>query len=347
MNPLASDLDHVLTHTEGLWEELRGQRIFITGGTGFFGSWLLESFAWANDKLGLGASASVLTRDKAAFQRKAPHLATNPGISWHSGELRDFSFPQGSFSHVIHAASELSIARAKDAIELMETAVLGTRRVLEFARKSGVRKLLLTSSGAVYGPSVHGRQQVKEDVGASVFPLEPRWAYGEAKRMMELMCAIAGSEYGFETKIARGFAFLGPYLPINAHFAAGNFIRDALRGEAVTVQGTGSAVRSYLYGADLALWLWTILFRGLANRPYNVGSDQAVSVADLARSVSMAPPSAVSVRIMGKPQQEGVIDYYVPDISRAREELGLGVFIPLSESIRRMFIWNSLTDRLL
>jgi dTDP-glucose 4,6-dehydratase len=69
-NPLKEDLDHILAHTEGLWEELRGKRVFITGGTGFFGCWLLESFAWANEKLGLNASMLVLTRNLEAFKKK-------------------------------------------------------------------------------------------------------------------------------------------------------------------------------------------------------------------------------------------------------------------------------------
>ena len=107
-NPLAEDLDHVLAHTEGLWDELRGQRIFITGGTGFFGCWLLESFAWANEKLNLGAKAVVLSRNPDAFHKKAPHLASNTSIAFHAGDVRDYEFPKGSFTHVIHAATESS-----------------------------------------------------------------------------------------------------------------------------------------------------------------------------------------------------------------------------------------------
>src|ERR1017187_3768959 len=149
---LRDDLDDFLAHTQGLWDELRGQRIFITGGTGFFGCWLLESFAWANDKLGLGASAVVLTRNPAAFQAKAPHLASHPAIQFHAGDIRSFSFPPGSFSHVIHAATEASAA-LNDANPLLmfDTIAEGTRRALEFAHKSGARKFLLASSGAVYG----------------------------------------------------------------------------------------------------------------------------------------------------------------------------------------------------
>ncbi len=79
-NKLKQDLNLVLEHTQDLWSELKGQRLFITGGTGFFGCWLLETFLWANDKLKLDASLLVLTRHPENFLRKAPHLALHPEI---------------------------------------------------------------------------------------------------------------------------------------------------------------------------------------------------------------------------------------------------------------------------
>src|ERR1017187_8329865 len=104
-NLIAEDLDHILDHTRDLWEELRGQRIFITGGTGFFGCWLLESFAWANRKLCLKASASVLTRNPGAMRSKAPHIFESPAIQIRQGDVRTFVPSGGEFSHVMHAAS--------------------------------------------------------------------------------------------------------------------------------------------------------------------------------------------------------------------------------------------------
>src|ERR1044072_533211 len=108
MNLLAADLDHILAHTQGLWEELRGQRIFITGGTGFFGCWLLESLVWANDKLGLNASAVVLTSSSKSFAAKMPHLAGRADLGFHEGDVRSFSFPAGGFAFVIHGGTASS-----------------------------------------------------------------------------------------------------------------------------------------------------------------------------------------------------------------------------------------------
>jgi nucleoside-diphosphate-sugar epimerase len=165
-------------------------------------------------------------------------------------------------------------------------------------------------------------------------------AYAEAKRQCEALCTSFACEHGFEAKIARGFAFLGPYLPLDTHLAAGNFLRDALRGGPVIVQGDGTAVRSYLYGADLTVWLWTILFRGAAGRAWNVGSDAPVSIGDLARAVAEACEPPVTVKLLGQARPDAPADFYVPDISRARRELGLDVLIPLPEAIRRTLRWH-------
>src|SRR5882757_9872615 len=140
-NLLATDLDHILGCTEGLWEDLRGERIFITGGTGFFGCWLLESFTWANDRLRLGASALVLTRDPDAFARRVPHLARHPAVHLHTGDVRSFEFPGGNFRCVLHAATASSAALcAEDPLLMFETIVEGTRRALAFARHCRARR---------------------------------------------------------------------------------------------------------------------------------------------------------------------------------------------------------------
>jgi len=102
------DLNHILEHTSPLWEDMRGQNIFITGGTGYFGCWLLESFTSANDRLRLAAKATVLSRNPAAFVTKAPHLANHPSVHLIQGDVRDFEFPKGEFRFVIHAATEAS-----------------------------------------------------------------------------------------------------------------------------------------------------------------------------------------------------------------------------------------------
>ena len=157
-----------------LWESMRGQRLFITGGTGFFGCWLLESFCHINRALDLKASATVLTRNPTHFQAKAPHLAYDPFLELLAGDVRDFKFPEGKFSFVIHAATEASAKQAAEApLEMLSTIVAGTERTLEFAASHGTVRFLLTSSGAVYGKQPSAITHVSEDYAGCPDPLDP------------------------------------------------------------------------------------------------------------------------------------------------------------------------------
>lgn len=341
MNPFAADLDDVLARTEMLWDEMRDGRIFMTGGTGFFGCWLLESFLRANDTLGLNARITVLTRDAAAFTRKAPHLAGHRCVQLCAGDVRNATLPDGPFSHFIHAASELKHRSSSDPVGLLETTFCGLRRVLELAARSGATKFLYTSSGAIYGPSGPERYKLKEDDPVNPIPLEPCGAYAEAKRMGEMLAAVFAREHGIELKLARGFTFIGPYLPLDTDFAAGSFLRDALAGRDITVRSTGTAVRSYLYGADLAVWCWTILLRGMPGRPYNVGSSEPVSVADLAHAIARECDPQPMVRVLEQARPDKAADCYLPDTERAKTELGLDAVVPLREAIRRTLQWHS------
>jgi nucleoside-diphosphate-sugar epimerase len=334
------DLDHVIEHTLPLWEEARGRTFFITGGTGFFGMWLLESFAHINDRLGLGMRATVLTRSPEAFAVKAPHLAARPDLTFIRGDVRDFALPGGPFDYIIHAATEASAKLNEEAPDEMFDAIIGgTRRVLELTARCGVKKLLLTSSGAVYGKQPSDMTHVPETYTGAPDPLLPGSAYGVGKRASEHMCVVHAKRHGYETKIARCFAFVGPHLPLDAHFAIGNFIRDAMRGEPIRIGGDGTPMRSYLYASDLVVWLWTILFKAPSSHAFNVGSDVEISIARLAEQVRAAIAPTLAIQIASTPGKAFAISRYVPSTISASSQLQLNVLIPLTAGIKKTSAW--------
>lgn len=331
------DLDHILIQTERLWEDLRGQNIFITGGTGFFGMWLLESFAHANEHLGLGSRAVVLTRSPDWVAIKAPHLVRRRDVEFMAGDIRDFLFPSGSFPFLIHAAAPSNGSLEPE--EMLDTIINGTRRVLDFAASCGARKFLFTSSGAIYGRQPSELSHLPDDFPGAPNSLDSSLAYGSGKRVAELMCCITAQKNGFEAKIARCFSFVGPHLQLDSFFAIGNFIRDVLNGRPISINGDGTPCRSYLYAADLMIWLWTILFRGRSARSYNVGSAHDISISQLATAVDEALGNQSNVLVAKIPATNAPASRYVPCVRRAKEELGLRESFDLATAIRRTADW--------
>jgi nucleoside-diphosphate-sugar epimerase len=336
------DLNLILEHTASLWDEVRGQRIFITGGTGFFGCWLVESFCHINRALGLDATMVVLSRAPATFAAKCPHLAGDTSITLHKGDVRSFAFPEGRFGYVLHAATETSRRGVADLpLNTFSTIVGGTERVLQFAAACRAGKFLLTSSGAVYGNQPPELTHVLESYNGAPNPLESGNAYGEGKRSAELLCALYQHPGTLECKIARCWAFCGPHLPLDRHFAIGNFIGDVLAGRPIQIHGDGTPRRSYLYAADLAVWLWTILFRAPALVPFNVGSAHDVSILELANTVSATLNPETEIRV-ARQVVPGVAPLrYVPCVDRAAQLLGLRETIGLEEGIRRTAKWHA------
>lgn len=335
VNPLATDLDHILSYTRDLWDELRGSHLFVTGGTGFFGGWLLESFLWANDLLNLDARITVLTRSTASFRTKAPHLAGHKIVSVIQGDVRTFEFPDIQFSHIIHAATEASAKlNAENPLLMLDTIVEGTRHTLEFANACNTKKFLLTSSGAVYGKQPSDMTHIPEEYMGAPDTLSPASSYGEGKRMAEHLCALYANS-SLEIKIARCFAFVGPFLPLDTHFAIGNFIRDGIDGGPIVIKGDGTPYRSYLYAADLVIWLWTILMRGESGYPYNVGSEESLSIMEVAERVSNGFKPKVQIERQEIPDPQKEVERYVPCTSRTRNQLGLGTFVDIDNAIAR------------
>lgn len=328
---LDASIDAVLPRVE--LKNLAGKRIFITGGTGFFGLWLLSALRALNEQ-NVAVEVCVLSRHPENFLLRHPQFCNQSWLTMVSGNVRDFQFPETTFDLMLHAATETSKKAHADPSQLFDDIVYGTRRVLEMAQQRRISRILLVSSGAVYGPQPAEITNLPDDSPLACNTLLPSSAYGEGKRVMELMGAILQSQSGIETVTARCFAFSGPGLPLDGHFAIGNFVYDALFNEQIIVQGDGSAIRSYLFGADLAVWLLFLLIKGKAGESYNVGNDEALSILDLANRVSEVLAPQKTVTVLGHTGTEPLTrQRYVPAITRARS-LGCMPWTSLDASLK-------------
>lgn len=339
----ANDLDHILSHTRALWEGARERRVFLSGATGFFGAWLLESLLHANRALELRVSVIVLCRDPEAYARRMPHVAADPAITLWRGDVCNFDVPEHEFAYVVHAAAPTSADASTRPLQLLRSLIDGTRQMLTMAAAHGTRRFLYISSGAVYGNQPEHISHIAEDYLGSTDWLDVNATYAEGKRVAEQMCSIFSRHTSIEFKIARCFAFVGPHLPLQGHFAIGNFIADALAGREITVHGDGAPMRSYLYAADLAVWLWTMLLRanpsGAKLDAWNVGSGEAISIRELASMVAEELGPELGVNVGRVPTAGAPLQQYVPDVLKAERELGLRQTIGLRDAIRRTAEW--------
>jgi nucleoside-diphosphate-sugar epimerase len=259
-------------------------------------------------------------------------------IRLHQGDVTDFRFPSGEFSHVIHGAttSAQETSHGERPIAKFETLVFGTRRVLEFTRGCGAQNMLFTSSGVASSQPADGAA-ISEYFAEAPLTTDPNTALGQGKRAAEFLCSAHGAEFGLNVTIARCFSFVGPYMPLELHYAIGNFIKDALNKHPIQVKGNGKPIRSYLYTTDLVIWLLTMLLREGGPRVFNAGSDQQISIRDLAHLVRDVVSPGLNVDLLNEPDcrvGNPICNAYVPDISRARKELALDVWTDLRTAIQ-------------
>jgi nucleoside-diphosphate-sugar epimerase len=312
-------------------------KLLVTGGTGFFGRALLRR--WIDDeKYGTSLpEVTILTRSPESFLGRYPEFFGKEWLSIHKGNILDYtSLPRNkTFTHILHGATESTIGPSLHVFQRYDEIVNGTRNILDYAVKNNVKRVLLTSSGGVYGPQPETLKEIPESYLGMPDPLDPMSAYSMAKRTSEHLCCLYNDRYGVESVVARCFAFVGKDLPLNTHFAIENFIQDALYNKEINIVGDGTPVRSYMNQADLAGWLVCILDKGVAGRAYNVGSDHSISISNLAHLVrdTLSPNKPIVLRNEDCTFQGRNV--YVPDITRAKRELGLSINITLSQSIQQ------------
>ena len=311
---------------EELGKDLKGKSILITGGTGFFGKNLCAALVALNASKNLGMKIYALGRTQVFIEgvRVVLQDITTP-----------FTF-QEPVDLIIHAATPVTNAYTQ--LETtMNIIVNGTQQVLNFAEKINCKKFLLISSGAVYGEQPETLKNIPEDYEIKEPFYSFKSAYSTGKRISEIMALDWSRRTGANLTIARCFAFSGHHLPLDQHFALGNFVKDALGGnKVINILGDGTAVRSYMDTDDLVTWLMTILIHGESGEAYNVGSDQAIAMKDLALKIAQKF-SGASINIQN---ENGKSSRYVPSIKKAQTLLNLDLKVNLDESIQKMIDFN-------
>lgn len=339
----AEDIDFILEKLKTLIPQLafHDQKILLTGGTGFFGKWLTQALLAMNDRWQLGNELTILTRNKERAYVELPWLVGRPDVTIIEGDIQTAEFAE-NFTSIIHGAAAASQDLNERHPEIMfDTIVNGTRQILKSAEKSECRRFMFISSGGVYGPQPEGIDQIPEGYVGAPSPFDPRSAYGEGKRAAELLCAIAQRRAGFRLAIPRCFAFIGPYLPLDIHFAAGNFLKCVHEGSPIKIGGDGTPLRSYLYAADLVAWLLYLLIQATDRpAPVNVGSGQAVSIETLAKTIREAglnPNLQIEIKMKADPSMKPT--RYVPSVSLAKTQYNLEAWTSLPDAAAKTLRW--------
>lgn len=307
-------------------------RLLVIGGSGFFGKSILDSYRrGALNHFGITA-ITVMARNAEKLLSEAPDLLSD-SISLLNADISTCnSLPFSDI--VIHAATSTDernyITCAQEERANIKAGINNFCKLApQFCKDA---QIIYISSGAAYGQQPAGIEQVSEEFSlGSIDQLAPQKRdYAAAKRDGEEAIASLGG-LGLRISIARCFSFVGPYLPLDQHFAIGNFIRDGLRGDMIRVNSRSTVYRSYLHSDDLVQWLIRIGQMASSACPiFNVGSDEAISIQDLAKKI--ASYFEVDVRF---PQiDSALVDRYVPSIEKARA-IGCDIKLHLDDAIKR------------
>jgi len=345
MNPaialVHSDALAVLAGRAGSLATLRDQHVFISGGTGILGAWLLELIGVLNEDHGFGLKVTVFSRNARAFAQRWPHLGRQSWAHWVEGDIRYLTELPGDVRFVIHAAA-LTDRRlfASQPSAVAETNTVGTLRILRAANLlEDVQKFVLLSSGLVYGAQPWELPQIDEKFAGPLRSNDVNAVYAESKRFAEVLAQCAISESKLPVVTLRPFAFVGPYQSLQLPWAVTDFIRDSLNGGPIRIMGDGVTVRTIMYASDYAFWVLAALAGGRPRETYNVGSAEPVDLLTLARTITrfFAPVPEIRMRV-GQSGHDR--NRFVPDTTKIQRELGVSQTVSLEAALQKSIEWH-------
>jgi dTDP-glucose 4,6-dehydratase/UDP-glucose 4-epimerase len=334
---VSEEINLIFSRLSPILNSFNNKRILITGGTGFFGLWLLQILCSLVHERGFNIGIYVISRNPERFLQEHSEILFEPYITFIQGDITNFKLPNIEIDYLIHMATTAAqeTFAGEDQLNKLDLLYRGTRNTLENAVAKGVKKVLFTSSGVVYGPS-DGKFLSEEMLQAPMTILESS-ALGEGKRIAEYLVAYYAKKAGYKYSIARCFSFFGPFLPLDIHYAIGNFVRDAIYTNEIIVNGSGKEFRSFLYIADAWIWLLMLLIES-DNEIYNVGSSNAITIEELAKEVRNVLCPQKNVKILGLEHDVGNFNrsIYVPNNDKIIKKFNVHEWTNLKDGIKRM-----------
>lgn len=323
----ASDMSELLSNSIDPIMKMRESSMMVFGGTGFVGKWLVTSLIEANRELNSNIKIKLVSRD-IVHARKL--FGANANIEFI--ELSQFSrHPIPFCDFYIHGATP-TLNSEKSLNSTSETHLLISKYILNQVKKhKNSPTVMHLNSGAIYG-----KQDISNDFQKESFHVtdNPINKYTKAKLEIDKLFTHSDSKLEYRYLSPRLYAFAGPQLPLDAHFAIGNFLGDALTGRPITMLGNSMTRRSYMYPTDLVHVIFELLVKS-PTKPINVGSDQAISMGELAKLVSSKNGNC-KIEFNGEASEP---NNYVPSITNLREYVSRKSFLTLEEILERWMSW--------
>jgi dTDP-glucose 4,6-dehydratase/UDP-glucuronate decarboxylase len=339
------DIQDISRRTNERLRALRGSTVLVAGGGGFLPSFFLDVLAYANDHF-LDPACRIVCVDNfiTGLPTRISHLQSRPDFEFITHDIARPLELDHAVDYVVHAASIASPPLyRKYPLQTVDVNVQGTRNLLELSRRNIAKSFLYLSSSEIYGDPTPDAIPTPETYRGYVSSTGPRACYDESKRLAETLCMIYFHEFGVPVKIVRPFNVYGPRLSLDDGRVIPDFIRDALRGNPITLFSDGKTTRSFCYVTDAVTAMLLLLLSDYNGQVFNVGNDEEVTIEFVARRINAVAGNTTGIRLVESDDERYLLDNprrRCPDLTLLKQSICWKPAVELSQDLQRAIQWQ-------